>query len=292
MNALDGKAIVVTGAGGGLGAAYARQLAALGAAVVVNDVNPIAAESVVTEIVAAGGRAVAAPGDISIWSFAETLVDAAMDAFGTLTGFVNNAGILRHATIDHIVEGDLRRMLEINLIGTAACAQAATRQLRRLGKGGSILNVASGSQAGDVALGGYGASKAAVASLTYSWAMELRGTGIRMNALSPLATTAMSRQNTQFAALQAQNRDVHYAELPPPEVNAPVVAFLMSDAASEINGQVVRIAGRLLSYVTHPLIAAPVLEDDWTYEKVAAAFGSTLGARQQKLGLAFAENAN
>lgn len=290
MNALSGKAVVVTGGGGGLGAAYARQIAALGASVVVNDIDPEAANATVADISAAGGKAVAAPGDVSVWAFAQTLVRTSMEAFGTITGLVNNAGILRPATIDDAAESDLRRMLEVNLIGTAACAQAAVKQLRILGKGGSILNVASGSQAGDIALGGYGASKAAIASLTYSWAMELRGTGIRMNALSPLAGTAMAQQNARFMALQAQHRDVHYAQLPQPDVNAPVVAFLMSDAASDINGQVVRIAGRLLSYVTHPLIASPVLEDDWTYEKVVAAFGNTLAARQQKLGLAFAED--
>lgn len=289
MSALDGKAIVVTGAGSGLGAAYVKHLAALGAAVVVNDIDATTAAATVAAIAAAGGKAVAAPGDVSVWSFAETLVDAAIDAFGAFTGLVNNAGILRPAPFDQLTEADFRRMLEVNLIGTAACAQAAAKRLRTLGKGGSIVNVASGSQSGDIALGGYGATKAGVASLTYSWAMELRGTGIRMNAVSPLAGTAMARQNAQFMALQAQNREVHYAELPPPEVNAPVIAFLLSDAAAGINGQVVRIAGRLLSYVTHPLIAAPVLEDDWTYDKVAAAFGETLGARQHKLGLAFVE---
>lgn len=290
MSALDGKAIVVTGAGSGLGAAYATHLAALGAAVVVNDINAATAASTVAAITAAGGKAVAAPGDVSVWAVAETLVEASIDAFGAFTGLVNNAGILRPAVLDQITEADLRRMLEVNLIGTAACAQAAARRLRAMGRGGSIVNVASGSQAGDIALGGYGASKAGVASLTYSWAMELRGTGIRMNAVSPLAGTAMARQNAQFKALQGQNREVHYAELPPPEVNAPVIAFLLSDAAAGINGQVVRIAGRLLSYVTHPLIAAPVLEDDWTYDKVVAAFGETLGARQHKLGLAFVDS--
>ena len=119
--------------------------------------------------------------------------------------------------------------------------------------------------------------------------MELRCSCIRIFAVSPLSVSAMALQNAQFMALLAQNLEVHYSEKPPPKNNAPVIAFLLSDAAAGINGQVVRIAGRLLSYVTHPLIAAPVLEDDWTYDKVAAAFGETLGARQHKLGLAFVE---
>jgi NAD(P)-dependent dehydrogenase (short-subunit alcohol dehydrogenase family) len=286
MNELEGKAIVVTGAGGGLGAAYARHAAGRGAAVLVNDIDAAAAARTVDEIVAANGRAAALAGDISAWSFAERLVDGCVDAFGTITGFVNNAGIFRPALLADVTEADLRRMFEINVMGTAACARAAVLRLRQIGKGGSVVNVASGSQAGDVALGAYGATKGAVASLTYSWAMELRGSGIRMNAISPLAETAMAGQNVHLMSLQAANREVHYASLPPADVNAPVVSFLLSDLASEINGQVVRIAARQLSYVTHPVIAQPVLEDDWSFEKVAAAFAATLAGRQHKLGLA------
>ena len=198
-------------------AADAKHAAALGAKVVVNDIDPEAAQATVAAIEAAGGDAIAEPGDVSAWAFAETLVQSCMKAHGTLTGFVNNAGILGPARMEEATEGDIRRMMEINYIGTAACAQAAARQLRAIGKGGSIVNVASGSHAGDIALGGYGATKGAVASLTYSWAMELRGTGIRMNAVSPLADTAMAAQNAHLMSLQAESRDVHYASMPPAE---------------------------------------------------------------------------
>lgn len=287
MIRLDGKAIAITGAGGGLGAAYARQLAGLGASVLVNDIAPDAAAKTVAEITEAGGRAVALAGDVANWGFAEALVSACIDSFGAIDGLVNNAGILRPALLQDVTEADFRRMIEINLLGTAACAQAAIGRMRAAGRGGAILNVASGSQAGDIALGGYGATKGAVASLTYSWAMELRGSGIRMNALSPLAETSMAAQNAHLMALQGQNRDVHYTTLPPAEVNAPVVAYLLSDAAQEVHGQVIRIAGRQLSFVTHPMIAAPVLEDDWTCDTVATAFATTLLRHQHKLGLAF-----
>lgn len=289
LDALAGKAVVITGAGGGLGAAYARHAAACGAAIVVNDVDAEAAERVAGEIAAAGGRAVAAPGDVADWSFADALVARCVEAFGTITGLVNNAGILRPARLEEATERDLRRMIEINLLGTAVCARAAALRLKAIGRGGSIVNVASGSQAGDVGLGGYGATKAAVASLTYSWAMELRGSGVRMNAISPLADTAMAAQNAHLMAVQAANRDLHYAALPPAHVNAPLVSYLLSDAAEAINGQLVRIAGRQLSFVSHPMVAQPVLEDDWTFETIADAFTSTLGARQHKLGLAFME---
>lgn len=286
--ALAGKAVVITGAGGGLGAAYARLAAALGAAVVVNDVDAAAARATADAIRRAGGNAIAEPGDVSVWDFAENLVESCVKDFGTITGFVSNAGILRPALLDDLSEADLRRMIEVNLIGTAAGARAAAMRLKAIGRGGSIVNVASGAQAGDVALGGYAATKGAVASLTYSWAMELRGSGIRMNAVSPLADTAMAGQNAHLMALQAAHRQVAYASLPPAEANAPVVAYLLSDAAAAITGQVVRIANRQLSLVSHPMIAAPVLEDDWTFDKVAAAFDRELAARQHRLGLAFA----
>lgn len=292
MNALEGKAVVITGAGSGLGAAYARHAAALGASIIVNDINIQAADATVSAIRAAGGTAIAHAGDVSSWSFAESLVDACVEAFGAVTGMINNAGILRLGKILDLTEADLRQMIEVNLIGTAACASHAARRMLASGNGGSIINVASGSQAGDIALGGYSATKGGIASLTYSWAMELRGTGIRVNALSPLAETAMAAQNKALMAEQAASREVHYAALPDPETNAPVVSFLLSDAAANINGQVVRIAGKQLSFVTHPLIADPVLAGDWNYEAVQAAFADTLVGKQQPLGLGYVRNPN
>ena len=287
MKPLFGKAVVITGAGSGLGAAYARHAAALGASILVNDIDPAAADRTVAAIRGTGHSAVASAGDIASWNFARSLVDTCIDAFGTISGVVNNAGVFRPALIDDLSEADLELMLRVNVLGTAACGSHAVKRLRELGMGGSIINVASGSHAGDIALGGYGASKGAIASLTYSWAMELRNTGIRVNAISPLAETAMAAQNAALMSVQAANREVHYASLPPPEVNAPVVSFLLSDAAAKINGQIVRIANGQLSFVTHPIIADPVLTGEWTFETVTEAFAAHLDNRQQPLGLAY-----
>ncbi|MDI6028520.1 SDR family oxidoreductase [Corticibacterium sp. UT-5YL-CI-8] len=287
--ALAGKAIVITGSGGGLGAAYARHAAALGAAVLINDIDPEAAERTALSIVNTGGKAAACAGDISSWRFAETLMDACQDFFGALHGLVNNAGILRPAKIEDVAELDLRRMFEVNVLGTAACTQAAVRRLRAQGHGGSIVNVASGSHAGDIALGLYGATKGAVASLTYGWAMELRGSDIRLNAVSPLAETAMAAQNASLLELQSASREVKYHTLPAAEINAPVVSFLLSDLSRAIHGQIVRIAGRQLSYLTHPTIAQPVMEGEWNFENVVDAFAGTLSKAQRKLGLSVEE---
>ncbi|MBO6718450.1 MAG: SDR family oxidoreductase [Rhizobiaceae bacterium] len=288
MGILQGKAVAITGSGSGIGASYARHCAQLGARVVVNDIDKEAAEKIVSEIRAAGGEAVSCPGDISDWTFGGDLVAACVDAFGRIDGLVNNAAVLRHGTITDMTERDLRSMLDVNTIGTVACAFHAVRAMLDAGEGGSIVNVSSGSQAGEIALGGYGASKAAVASLTFSWAMELKDTNVRVNAVSPLAETAMSASNKGFMEKQSASREVVYTTLPPPQTNAPVVAFLLSDASIGINGQIVRIAGNELSFVTHPAIAEPVLRGEWTDTAVADAFRDKLAGAQQKMGLTYA----
>ena len=288
MSILEGKAIVITGSGSGIGASYARHCAQLGARVVVNDIDEDAAKGVVAEILAAGGEAISCAGDISDWKFGGVLVATCVKSFGRIDGLVNNAAVLRHGTIVDITEQDLRAMLDVNTVGTVSCAFHAVRAMLDAGRAGSIVNVSSGSQAGEIALGGYGASKAAVASLTFSWAMELKDTNVRVNAVSPLAETAMSASNKGFMERQSASREVVYATLPAPQTNAPVVAFLLSDAAKDINGQVVRIAGEELSFVTHPAIADPVLHGEWTDTAVANAFRDKLAAAQQKLGLTYA----
>lgn len=285
---LEGKSVVITGAGAGLGAAYARHAARLGARVVVNDVQAEAAEATSEAIRGAGGEAVASAGSVASWDYCGALVDACLTHFGRIDGLVSNAGILRHGRLEEMREGDLRAMLEVNTLGAAACASHAVKAMLKQDAPAAIVNVASGSQAGDIAIGGYGASKAAVASLTFTWAMELRDTNVRVNAVSPLAHTAMAETNMKFLAQQSASREVVYTTLPQADVNAPVIAFLLSDASAGINGQIVRIAGDELSYVTHPMIAEPVLKGRWDDESVAAAFRDTLEARQHRLGLAYA----
>jgi NAD(P)-dependent dehydrogenase (short-subunit alcohol dehydrogenase family) len=285
---LSGKAVVVTGAGDGLGAAYARHAAGLGAAIVVNDIAEASAKRIAAKITAAGGKAVVMAGDVSEPETGRLLVTCCRENFGTFTGLVNNAGILRPGKIDTMALDDLRRMIEVNLFGTVHCTQAAVSAFRAFGAAGSVVNVASGSHAGDVGLGGYAASKGAIASLTYSWAMELRDTPIRINAVSPLAETAMARRNAAQMAEQTAARDVAYATLPAPEANAPLVSYLLSDAAAGVTGQIVRIAGRDLSFVTHPMIASPVLRGDWDVDTIARAFEQTLKLKQARLGLTYA----
>ncbi len=288
MTPLDGKAVVITGAGSGIGAEHAKLAARLGARVVICDIDQAGAQAVADDIARAGGEAIALVRDVTDPDTPEALVTACFDTFGTMTGLVNNAGILLPGKIETMSREDLVKSFQVNVMATAACAQAAIAAWRASGTGGSVVNTASGSHAGDIALGAYAATKGAVASLTYSWAMELRGSPIRMNAISPLAMTAMAKRNLDLMAEQSVSREVAYTTLPDPASNAPVACFLLSDAAATVNGQIVRIAGDELSFVTHPMIATPVLRGDWTYDNVAEAFAQTFNRAQKPLGLTFA----
>jgi NAD(P)-dependent dehydrogenase (short-subunit alcohol dehydrogenase family) len=280
---LAGKAIVVTGAGRGIGAAYARAAAVAGAAVVVNDVDAECAERVTAEVRAAGGDAVASGADITEWASAESLIGSCEEAFGAIDGLVNNAGLFRMARVDEQQEDDLRRLVEVNVLGTAFCGVHAARRMLARGRG-SIVNVTSGAQAGIAAMGAYGATKGAVASLTYGWAVDLAGTGVRVNAVSPMARSRMVDTTARY--LQSKQLPMYPGELPPPEANAPVVVYLLSDAAAGVHGQIVRIEGRQLSLMAHPAVLVPVLEaDEWTVDRVADAFDRDLGQRQCPVGL-------
>jgi len=275
---VTGKRIVITGAGRGLGAAYAALAAREGAAVVVNDVDLDHARDVVAGIGAAGGRAVADGSDIATWTGAGALIRHCVDAFGAIDGLVNNAGIFRLAGPYEQDPDEFRAVIEVNLLGTAYCGLHAIRAMTR----GSIVNVTSGAHAGSAGMGAYGASKGAVASLTYGWAVDLAGSGIRVNAVSPNAQTRMAETYEAFLGDRAQKQNIGK----PPGQNAPAVVYLLSDLSAGVHGQVVRIDGEELSLIRHPAVLGDGLQDpQWTVETVAAAFEGELAGCLQPLGL-------
>ncbi|GIH67967.1 SDR family NAD(P)-dependent oxidoreductase [Sphaerimonospora thailandensis] len=274
---LTGKAIVVTGAGRGLGAAYARLAAAEGASVIVNDVDGEAAASIAAEIGAIGDDS-----DIATWEGAGRLIEACRSAYGRIDGLVNNAGIFHLAHPREQDPAEFRRMIEVNLLGTAYCGLHAIRAMLGQPGGGSVVNVTSGSQAGSAAMGAYGASKGGVASLTYCWAADLAGTAVRVNAVSPNAHTRMADTFERYLGERARGQNVGKS----PATNAPAVVYLLSDAAAGIHGQVVRVDGDELSLMTHPGVAMPAVRmPAWTVAAVAAAFDDELARRQQPLGV-------
>jgi NAD(P)-dependent dehydrogenase (short-subunit alcohol dehydrogenase family) len=283
MKVLEGKAIVITGSGRGIGAACARGCARQGAAVVVNDIDAEDAGDTAAAIVADGGRAVACVADVSKWEAAGALIATCISSFGKIDGLVNNAALYQRARIDDFDPVEARNLVEANILGPLYCTGHAVKPMLRQGSG-SIVNVVSGAHMGIATLGVYGATKGAVASMVYTWALELAGSGVRVNALSPFAATRIALKDRKGPIPEEMARQL--AKLPNPEANSPVVEFLLSDLARDVNGQLVRIDKGELQLYTHPALLLPsVVRPDWTAERVAQAFSSEFKDRLVPCGV-------
>jgi NAD(P)-dependent dehydrogenase (short-subunit alcohol dehydrogenase family) len=286
MGELAGKAVVITGAGRGIGAACARGIAVQGAAVVVNDIDRREAEEVVSMIVARGGRAIASVADITNWDQAGMLIASCIDEFGRIDGLVNNAGLFHLGLLTEFEPRAARSLIEVNVLGSLHCAAQAIGPMVAQGAG-SIVNVTSGAHLGIAAMGVYGASKGAVASMTYTWAMELASTGVRVNALSPLAATRMTIDSANYAKSQGQDPSP-FLQAQPPEANSPVVEYLLSDRSVGVTGQIIRIDRDELSLYNHPTIQMPPSKNGnavWSLESVARTFDDDLRYRLAPCGM-------
>ncbi len=272
MSILNGKAVVVTGAGRGLGRAYALHAALCGAAVVVNDIDGDAAEAVVAEIRGAGGTALPSKHSVARADEATALVEECVREHGRLDGLVNNAGVLHAARVWEEEPEQLRTIVEVNVLGVLYCGAAAARVMRDA-HSGAIVNVTSGAMEGFERLGAYSATKGAVASVTFAWALELAPAGVRVNAISPQAQTRMNLGRREGQSPAA------------PERIAPLVSYLLSDLSRGVTGQVVRLTGPELSLVRHPRRSDVLLRsDDWTVEAIAHAFDTELRRDLEPVG--------
>ncbi|WP_293045870.1 SDR family NAD(P)-dependent oxidoreductase [Mycobacterium sp.] len=254
---LDGCVVLVTGGGRGIGRAHCLELADQGAVVVVNDpgvgrdghagdgTGPAA--SVVTEIEQRGGRAVAHTGSVTVWDEAADMIATAVSTLGTLTGVVNNAGIVRDAMITGASEADWDAVIAVHLKGTFAVTKHACDYWRAQSKAGQsvtgrIVNTVSGAGLwGNVSQSAYGAAKAAIANLTVTTALEMRKYQVTANAISPLAVTRLSEEF--FSGPRASDPALE------PSRSAPVVAWLQSPQSSWLTGQILRINGANLSRI-------------------------------------------
>lgn len=274
---MDGKAIVVTGAGRGLGEAFARYLAASGAGVVVNDVDADVVAEVTASIRTNGGAAVPCVASVADPEAADGIVETAVREFGRIDGLVNNAGLNYSAKPWEDDAARAAELIGVNVLGVVNVGLAAIRRMRASG-GGAIVNVSSGALMGQRGLGVYAASKGAVASLTWSWALDLEDDGIRVNALCPRAYTRMVWESPRAAELSKPSET--------PDRIAPVVRFLLSDRAAGITGQVLRCTGTQLHLLGHPYFKQPVLErDEWDLASVERAFAEVLGGALEPYGL-------
>ena len=246
----DQRNVIITGAGGGLGRAYALAFAAEGACVVVNDIRLEAAQEVVSEVLAAGGQAIANNGDITTMAGAQSIVDAAVAAYGEVHVLVNNAGILRDRMFISLSEDDWDQVMRVHLKGHFCLANILGRRWRDAAKAGNkiearIINTSSGAGLqGSIGQSNYSAAKGGIASLTLVQAAEMARYGITVNALAPAARTSMTEsampdvvkapQDGSFDAWAAENV-------------APLVVWLGSTASSHVTGKIFESQGGRIS---------------------------------------------
>ena len=242
---LDGRSALVTGAGSGVGAAIAEAFAAAGAAVLVTDVDPAAAAAVAEAINAAGGKAESFVLDVRDGAAAAAAAaQAAAMTGGVLHILVNNAGAIAPAMLADQTEETFRRIVDIHLVGSFLCSHAVQGLLPEDGTG-RIINVTSAAGlVGTIGQVNYGAAKAGIIGLTKSLAKELARKSVTVNAIAPLAATAMTaniRSNEKLAAKTLAR--IPLARWATPEEIAPSFVFLASDAGSYITGQVLPVDG-------------------------------------------------
>ena len=282
MPSLDGKVAIVTGAGRGIGREHALALAEAGAKVVVNDLggslagegtDSTPAQTVVNEIVAAGGEAVASYDDVADFAAAEHMIGRAIDRYGRLDILVNNAGILRDRMLVNMTEDEWDAVIAVHLKGHFGPTRHAAAYWREQSKAGEevrgrVINTSSPSGVfGNIGQANYGAAKAAIAGFTLIAAQELQRYGVTVNCIAPNARTRMTEET--------------FGDLPPPEEGefdpldpgnmSPLVVALAADEAQEITGQCFFVWGGSVN-VLRPWDAGELLASDerWDADELLA----------------------
>ncbi len=243
MSVLEGKVVIVTGAGRGIGRGIALGAAAAGAKVVVCDQggrlqggHPDArvAEAAAAEINAAGGEAVAAGDTVATMDGARRIVGAALEAWGRVDGLVCCAGIVRHGPFLELSESDFDDVVAVHLKGHFTMFHSTLAAMVGNGNGGSLIGISSAYSQGDADRAAYRSAKAGIVALTKSAALAGEAHGVRANVISPMANSRM----TKASDLQFDSE---------PEDIAPMAVYLLSDRSKGLSGQVFSVAGRTIS---------------------------------------------
>ena len=258
MGICDGRVVIVTGGGRGIGREHSLEFARQGAKVVVNDLGAAVegsgsdatpAQEVVAEIKAMGGEAIANADNVADWEGAQRLINTAVETFGGLDVLVNNAGILRDRMLTNMTEEEWDAVIKVHLKGTFAPSRWAAAYWRERSKAGEtndarIINTASPSGIfGNVGQTNYGAAKAGIASFTVIAGMELARYGVTVNAIAPVARTRMT-ENLGGASSQPVEADKF--DRMAPENISPLVVWLGSPESKDITGRVFQVAGGMI----------------------------------------------
>ncbi|MCU1614414.1 MAG: putative short-chain type dehydrogenase/reductase [Frankiales bacterium] len=273
---LSGKAIVVTGAGGGLGRDFALALAAEGAKVVVNDIGSALdgtgsdrspAESVVAEIRQAGGEAVANTDSVAGWDSGRRIVDTAIEAFGRIDGVINNAGIVRDRMFYNMTEEEWRAVIDVHLHGSFFVARAAAERFREQSSGAYVHITSTSALIGNVGQANYATAKLGIVALSRTIANEMGRFGVRSNCIAPFAWSRMiSSIPTDTPEQQAR---VEKMKLMKGSKVAPLAAYLLSDQ-SDVTGQVFAVrANEIFLMSQNRPIRGMHRSDGWTVPDIA-----------------------
>jgi NAD(P)-dependent dehydrogenase (short-subunit alcohol dehydrogenase family) len=278
---LKGKSIAVTGAGRGIGRAVAMACGAEGANVVVadfgvgiagEDPTSAVADSVVKEITDAGGVAVAVTDTVTTMAGGARVVQTAVDNWGSIDGVVCVAGILRERMLFNMSEDEWDPVVETHLKGTFTVFRAASAIMRKQ-ESGTLIGFTSGAYAGSVAQANYSAAKGGIVSLVRSAAAGLYRYGVTANCIAPIARTRMSA-----------NVPMELGENGEPEDVAPMVVFLLGEAARHITGQVYTAVGGKIAVWNQPHEVRAMYKDGrWTPEEIAARLDSTVGQERMAM---------
>ncbi len=249
---LKDKVALITGAANGIGRATAARFAGEGARLILSDVDAAGLEGTCGEVTAAGGTATAVTGDVSVPADAQRMVEAALQQYGRLDILINNAGITRDGLTARVKDGEARLMpeelwddvLRVNLKGTWLCAQAAAVPMIKQGYG-RIVNTASVAALGNIGQANYSASKAGVIGVTRTLALEWARFNIAVNAIAPGGVKTRMTAAIPEKVMEGLLAQIPYRRMAEPKEIAAVHAFLASDEASYITGQVIFIDGGL-----------------------------------------------
>ena len=252
MGILNERVVIITGAGGGLGAAHARILAGEGACVLVNDINAAAAQKVVDEIIAAGGKAVVNTSDITNYEDSGRAVQQAIDTWGDLHVVLNNAGVNRDRMFASMTEAEWDTIMSVHLKGHFCITSHAVQYWRNQSKEGKpvnarILNTTSGAGLqGSIGQPNYAAAKAGIAALTLNQAAELGRYGITANAVAPAARTGMTTAVEAMATRMAPPTDGSFDYWAPENVSS-LLAWLAAEESAHVTGRIFESEGGKIS---------------------------------------------